>query len=280
MKYFILTCFVFPMTAMAFTLNNNFEAAFSKKKVKVYIDRNTTCGNINLTIDELESMVKPAVEKFWNTVPTSKLRLKAGGFTGPIDNISSSTGRLCPPTDDACINAAGTNVIPPVTDIIIACNDNPDNFGTSGSNSNVLAVTVPNNFSGKKIKGAVILLNNDSGNFANLDHDDRVAVIAHEIGHAIGLGHSEDDAALMYYRTVNLRKKLGDDDVNGVSYLYPVHIDGCGAMGGLFGTIKTKNDDDDDTNFPFWPMVVSLFAMIGIFEVLKAVKKSRPMFRF
>lgn len=258
-----------PSLSFAFTLNNNFEAAFDKKEVKVFIDNTSTCANAGLTPYELADLVKPAVEKFWNTVPTSSLRLKAAGFSDPVDNINS--GRLCPPTDDQCISGAGSTVIPPVSGIVIACNNNPDNYGNSGSDvSNVLAVTVPNNFSGKKIKGAIILINNVSGSaFSRLSHGDKKSVIAHEIGHAIGLGHSEDKAALMYYRTVDLRSKLGQDDIDGVSYLYPVHVDGCGGFSGLFGgTISTRKDDD----FPFWPMVISLLAMVGIFELLRLAK--------
>jgi hypothetical protein len=275
MKSIFFLVFFFPICAQAFTLNNNFEAAFADDEVKVSVDRNTNCPFAEMTVYELSDLVKPAVDKFWNTVPSSSLRLKSAGFTGPIDNINSNSGRLCPPTDDKCISDAGSNLIPPVKDIIIACNANPLNFG----GNNVLAVTVPNNFNGKKIKGAVILINDDSSTgFNQLSRSDKISVIAHEIGHAIGLGHSKDKSALMYYRTVKLRKALGQDDVDGVSYLYPVHIDGCGAFGGIFGgTISTNKKNKSD--FPLWPMVVSLVAMIGIFELVSTLRKPRPFLR-
>jgi hypothetical protein len=276
MKFFFLLFFI-PQIVFAFTLNNNFSAAFDKSKVNVFIDRNTTCALAGITVYDLEDVIKKGIGKFWNIVPTSNLRLKFGGFSDTVSNINSVTGRLCAPTDDDCIKAAGANVIPPVNEIIVACNANQTNF----VDSNVLAVTVPNHFSGKKIRGAVILINNFSNDFAQLSHDGKVAVLAHEIGHALGLGHSENKSALMYYRTVAERKKLGQDDIDGVSYLYPVHIDGCGAFGSVFGGTVAMNhknkDDDDDTNFPFWPMVISLFAMIGIFEAAKILKKSRPL---
>ncbi len=276
MKAFFILFLLSPIFANAFTLNNNFEASFADNEVKVSVDRNTSCANAGMTVYELTDLVKPAVNKFWNTVPTSALELKSSGFTGPIDNISSATGRLCPPTDDECIAEAGSDLIPPVKDIVIACSQNQDNFGEA----NVLAVTVPNNFSGKKIKGAVILINNFSTDFARLSRSDRISVIAHEIGHAIGLGHAKDKSALMYYRTVKLRKALGQDDVDGVSYLYPIHIDGCGAFGGLFGGTISTDKNDKGGNFPYWPMVISFMAMIAIFEMLKAMKNSRLSFRF
>jgi len=50
---------------------------------------------------------------------------------------------------------------------------------------------------------------------------DLVTVAAHELGHAIGLGHSEDPAALMYPYYTTSHRYLGSDDVNGVASLYP-----------------------------------------------------------
>ncbi|MGE3609771.1 MAG: matrixin family metalloprotease [Bacteriovoracaceae bacterium] len=255
--------------AQAFTLNNNFGGAFKTKKVKVSIAGNTTCNNIGLTIYDLEELIAPAVNNFWNEVPTSSLRLKPSGFTDSISNINA--GRLCAPTDDGCISGGGGNVIPAVDGIVIACNSLSYNF----NGANVIAVTIPNNFSGKKIKGAVILINNVVGStaFSNLSHDDKIAVIAHEIGHAIGLGHAKNSnkEALMYYKTVNLRKNLAQDDVDGVSYLYPVTMDGCGLF---TATIKNKSDDDQKGP-PFWPMGLMLLTLIALFEIRKIFRLSK-----
>lgn len=224
MKYILLTL-LFISHAKAFTLNNNFGASFDNDRVKVRVAGDTTCARAGLTVYELDDLIEEAIEKFWNRIPTSSLRLIRGDFTEVINNIND--GKLCGPTDDACISGSSGNVIPPVNDIVIACNTLPANFGQN----NVLAVTIPNNFAGRRIKGAVILINEISNSFGALSREDKIGVIAHEIGHAIGLGHTEDKSALMYYRTVDLRRALGQDDIDGVSYLYPVKFDGCGAMG-------------------------------------------------
>lgn len=49
---------------------------------------------------------------------------------------------------------------------------------------------------------------------------DLVAVAAHEFGHAIGLGHSDVDGALMQPFYGGPQRRLGTDDVAGVSTLY------------------------------------------------------------
>lgn len=282
MKTFILF-FIFSLTANAFTLNNNFGAGFKKNKVNVYIAGDTICPGNEISIEELASYVKPAVSKFWNEVPTSRLRLKAAGFSDDIPTIDINTARLCSPTDTACISDATTknqDIIPPVNGIVIACNQLADNYDGNG----VVAVTVPNNFSGKKITGAVILINENGVNskFKTLSRDDRIGVIAHEIGHAIGLGHSEVAEALMYYKVQNIRKSLGQDDVDGVTYLYPIKVDGCGLIDGLVAStvaLKGKNDDDDQNGgTPLWQMGIGFVLVILLAEILRLLKRqeTRP----
>jgi hypothetical protein len=254
-------------SAQAYTLNNNFGASFKNNRVNVMIDRDTTCSTAGVTPYELQDMIDPAIEDFWNRVPTSSLRLKNGGFTATtVANIS--TGRLCAPTNTTCINNAGANVIAPVTEIVIACNNEADNFG----DPSVLAVTIPNNFSGKSIKGAVILINESSTAFANLSRSDKIGVLAHEIGHAIGLGHSDVKASLMYYRTTDQRKSLGEDDIRGVSYLYPMLVDGFGLLGGC-GTIDTKKQPP--TSFPYWPMVAMIIISALVVELRRLFKRPK-----
>lgn len=257
--------YILSSQAMAYTFNNNFESSFKSNKVKVSVDELTTCATAGMTIYELRDLIEPAIDKFWNRVPTSDLRLNSGGFSAATTNIN--TGRLCAPTDSACINAAAATVIAPVKEIIIACNNNALNFG----GANVLAVTIPNNFSGKSIVGAVILINESSTIFSTLNKSDKIGVIAHEIGHAIGLGHTDSKAALMYYKTVDQRKALGEDDIRGVSYLYPMHIDGCGLLGGL-ATIQ-KKDGTPGAKSPFWQMGAMLAVMIALFELLRLLKR-------
>ncbi len=271
LKFFFIFI-IFQQNIFAFTLNNNFGAAFKTNKVKVFVASDTICNNAQVTSEELQSLVAPAINNFWNKVPTSALDLISGGFSDPV-GTDINTDRLCAPTDNDCIDSANASLIPPVKEIVIACNSNDENFGGPTA-TNVLAVTVPNNFSGTKITGAVILINNFSDSFSKLSKSDKISVIAHEIGHAIGLGHAESDhqEALMYYRTTNLRRSLAQDDIDGISYLYPVDGDGCGLIS---SSIDTSNKLP-----PIIGMGAGFLSILMFFKILELLRryKTRPSF--
>ncbi|GAB4018967.1 MAG: hypothetical protein Fur0010_20500 [Bdellovibrio sp.] len=251
MKWAILLS-LFLSHSQAFTLNNNASAAFDKDDVVVNVDSNG-CSNLSVTPEEMLGYAEAAVEKFWNTVPTSRLRLRRGS----LQNVSSSFR-----TDLIC--QTGTNCTPnPAlavgSDILIACNNNATNFSNTAS---VLGVTVPNNISGRTIKGALILINdNGSNTFESRSYDEKVAIVAHEIGHAIGLGHSPVDDSLMYYQSVATRKRLGWDDIDGLTYLYPTEqpFSGCGSVDVLKG-------QNGETLFSYF---TGLLFILLIFEVSK-----------
>jgi len=254
----ILFIFYFMATyAFAFTLNNSAALVFNHDEVKVNI-ANITCTNIGIDTLELKSIVADAVHQYWNTSPTSRLKLRAGSIisvaSGYGTDIICNTGTSCTPNPALAV----------ASDILITCNTNAANFSSSA----ILAVTVPNNITDKNIIGSLILINDRTGNqFANKSRDEKISIIAHELGHAFGLGHSPVNDSLMYYSTVNIRTNLGQDDIDGITYLYPKQ------QPITCGTISEKNNPNS------W---LGLFIGIGLIALLNKFQlrylKLRPRF--
>ncbi len=242
------------LAASGFTLNNSLGARFKSDKVKVRVASvSGTCNGQGTSADELRGLVDEAVDDFWNTVPTSRLQLEDGGELDTNDN-DFITGELCL-QGDAC----GGTPIPAVSDIVITCNTNATNFP---GGSSLLALTLPTVIKGKNIKGAVIAVNATNDSFGSLPRHKKVAVIAHEIGHAIGLGHSGEKANLMYYSVVPKRESLGQGDIDGVTFLYPVQMDMFGTSC-LTGTISTGGDQGGSGGMPsgWWPTLLAGLAV-------------------
>lgn len=224
MKKLLFAFLFLSLSAYSFTLNNGAGAAFKKDVIKVNVAAHT-CTNIGVTNSELLSIAEEAVNLFWNRVATSKLEMIGGSIVTVASDFQ--TGQVCTGSTSNC---SPTPALVVSSDILISCNTNAANY--SGSNE-VLGVTVPNNISGRNIVGALVLINdNGSNTFESRSYDEKVAIVSHEIGHAIGLGHSPVDDSLMYYQSVATRFKLGWDDIDGLTYLYPTEqpFSGCGSI--------------------------------------------------
>lgn len=265
MRYLLLFFIILNSYADC-TLNNNVSAGFNKDTVKVYFTSNSTCTNANITQSEMLSIISDAVNNYWNRIPSSRLRLVNGGVLTTTDTAYIN-GDLCNPDLETC---EGT-VVPKNSDIVIACNNNTtsnNNFKPVGGNpSKKIAVALPNNISGKSIVGSVIVINDTvDAPFRSLDYAQRVATIAHEIGHAFGLGHNNNSSSLMYWQVQSIRHSLSSEDVACVSYLYPVHLDGCGLL--TIGAAKYLNDNDQNKNDPsngsfMFSLLFGLFLVIS-----------------
>ena len=252
MKYLILI--LLPQFAFAFTLNNSIGARYKEDRVQVRAGLNSNCVDVDM--QEVASLIPDAIKNFWNTVPTSRLVLEDGGSFDVSNDFYNN---------ELCLigGSCGGAAIPAVTDIVITCNGNATNFP---GGSNLLALTLPTVISGKNItKGSMVIINELSTSFKNLNTNQKISVISHEIGHAIGLGHSDDRSALMFFSIVPVRNSLGRDDMDGVSYLYPVQGDMFG-MGCFLGSI-----DSEDVN-KFWPG-----ALLGMLLALTFKKRSKKV---
>ena len=86
------------------------------------------------------------------------------------------------------------------------------------NNQNILGVT----WSGTWIDEADMALNTDfNWNTDGINDFDVETVFLHENGHALGLGHSIDFSAIMFPSYQKVNRDLQQDDIAGVSFLYP-----------------------------------------------------------
>ncbi len=245
--------------AHAFTLNNSAMLVF--KEDEVIVNVTSGCTEIGVTSEELLELVGHAVDNFWNQSPTSRLKLRKGSVinagqkyhTDPICTAKTN----CEPNPDLIVTS----------DILIACNANTEyNFPISS----ILGITIPNNIAGNKIIGSLIMINDSSNTlFGIKSKDEKIAIMAHEIGHAIGLGHSPVKDSLMYYATVSQRKFLGRDDIDGISYLYPKQQPKIGSCGSV--DMNHSNGGNSD-----WGAGLFLgFSLIGLIEIFRNRRKSQ-----
>ncbi len=262
MIHFIKIIFlsIISFSASAFTFNNTATLTFGKNEVMVNVAAGN-CANIGIDENELLSIIGDAVDQYWNTAPTSRLKLRKGSVISVASTYK--TGTICLPSTSCDPNPA----LAVASDVLISCNNNTTNFTSSG----VLAITVPNNISGKTIIGSLILINDLASNqFKYKSRDEKISVIAHELGHTFGLGHSPVKDSLMYFATVNMRKNLGSDDIDGISYLYPKQ------QPVTCGSIDTNNTP---TNFfKNWVGLLLGFLIAGFVSYQLRYLKLRPRF--
>lgn len=115
-----------------------------------------------------------------------------------------------------------------------------NNFGTYGSA--IVGVTEVSYGSSGGIKSASIFLNEENYNFTStpgLAFGNTVYlkdVLTHELGHFIGLGHSEVLDSSMFYQTFPGQSELSADDKAGIRSKYD------SGFGKIYGYVKGGND--------------------------------------
>lgn len=202
MRFKIIAFVLCSFKLSAFTLQNSAFTHFPVDEVVINISDNS-CSNINETPASIKSKVEIAINKYWNTVTTSRLKLKIG-------TIKSGLGIGATTTVDQAMELAEEN------SIIISCSPNTTLFNSDYINA------FANIRASNSNKGAVLLNNVNTPILAQKGDDEKIAVLAHEIGHALGIGHSEITHALMYYTADQKNQaSLSKDDIDALTYLYP-----------------------------------------------------------
>lgn len=192
MRKIFLALFLIPCFASAFTLNSSTNPNF----------KGWQSGEINFAINStncpasmnIKSLMEDAFE-VWNKVPTTPIKL----------TVSTTT--------------ASTAAANPVT---VYCETNFQ--GVTGADDDFVPGAAAIGGSGDYATIGIVYLNVSSGQ-ANITQFNRsllTIILAHEIGHIIGLGHSHDVNALMYFdASAKNTMNLSQDDLAGLTYLYP-----------------------------------------------------------
>lgn len=127
-----------------------------------------------------------------------------------------------------------------------------------------------------RIAFAGIVLNAESGKLADIGAMSATQVsvaIAHELGHALGLGHSGDSRALMYYSIAGKADSITtQDDMDGIAYLYPRNE----FAGGLYGCASVHGAPKPSSHF-VWIYLAIFFVFNLTLGRLWIRLKSEPL---
>lgn len=206
---------------------------------------------------ELTQALDRAID-LWNSVPTSSIRLTRGVpvATTPVQ-AAAGTGTSGTPTP------------------VILCDPNLGTTLGVGVDDDVIPASTSNKAVGLTLNYAYILLNADPSARANVSRLSNLKlsmVLAHEIGHVLGLGHTRDPQNLMYFDvTLRTELSLSQDDIDGVTYLYPRHELG---ENGLLGCGVLERPRGDGGKGPGLELPGLLLWAAGVVAVFKACSRN------
>lgn len=226
MKKLLLLALIFTLTntSFAFTLNPNTGRGFDDSNLKIRI-AGTDCSGAGFSTSKFRKMTQAAVKEYWNSVASSSLDISVGSVDSSLDI-------------DGMDHSTALNTVVGNNQIVAGCNDDASDF----SNPSILGSALMS-CSGDTCK-AVLILNANNSVLNSMSTREIEAVIAHEIGHAIGLGHSQYRHNLMYYSVGGKNQKwLGLDDIDGINYLYPHDPELMGLFGNC-GTVEQVGSKD------------------------------------
>lgn len=213
---FILTT-LFIQNLFAFTLFGSDSNLKGYNLDDIYIYANESSCPAGFA-DQLSASIKS-----WNHVPMSRIKLHYGGAT----NVASSDLRLG--------NFNQKIVIACSNQFEIDSQDQNGNNGCAGSCLNQVYARSGVFAQNSQLTRAYIVINMNAAANARFDSisiNYQQIILAHELGHTLGLGHSEYDSALMYaYIDNKTDLSLDRDDQLGLSFLYPYDVPlGCGHI--------------------------------------------------
>lgn len=195
----ILLFSLYSTSAHAFTLISSLLHSGWDTQTLTFQVNESSCTAAGVSADSVNTAVDAAIE-LWNKAPTSGLKLAKGATTTSTSYAS---------------------------DPVIYCKSTTQSNTVAGTGG----ITILSN---KPYTGG-LELNGDSTKvayFGGLDANTQAMIVAHEIGHVLGLGHTEKEYGLMYYDLSDKEHvNFSQDDIDGLTWLNPRDELSGGIMG-------------------------------------------------
>mgnify|MGYP003646106513 FL=1 len=206
------------------------------------------CPNAGLSAAQLRDFIQRSIDDYWNIVPTSRAKFKIGSTI----SIPASS------TTSAMVALAADG------EIVVGCSDDATTFPDAST-------LAKGGMTSTNPRGVVAINDTAGTQFDDVDELARVSTFAHELGHAIGIGHSQVEYSLMYFSVVAgvVNEHLTEDDADAITYLYPNDKE-LGGLAGACGTIDLDGGNGGPGNF--------LLTLCFGFLLIILVQKS-PSFR-